>query len=163
MISVINQASLAELSQAARLSPRLRKNFNFHPSNESLCHRLLNALEPGTYIQPHCHLDREKDETMIVLSGRIGILIFDEQGKLSQQLILAAGAENLGITIPAGVFHSMVALTSGAVFFESKAGPYAALLETEKASWAPVEGEPACAAYLEGMLARFDSGSGAVC
>ena len=155
MINVINQASLAELSQAAKLSPRLRKNFNFHSSNESLSHRLLNALEPGTYIQPHRHQDKEKDETLIVLSGRIGLLLFDDSGAVSQQVILAAGEGNLGITIPAGVFHSMVALASGTVFFESKAGPYAALLESEKAPWAPNEGEPGCGAYLDDMLARF--------
>lgn len=155
MIKLIDTQCLAELSQQARLSPRLRKNLNFHASNEAHCHRLINALEPGTYIQPHRHLDPEKDETMIVLSGRLGMLIFDEQGNITQQWILAADSGNLGITIPAGVFHSMLALESGSVFFESKAGPYAALSEAEKAPWAPAEGEGGWLEYLETMQARF--------
>ncbi len=156
MNNMIDSKMLAELSDEARLSPRLRKNLNFHASNEAACHRLLNALEPGTYIQPHRHLEAEKDETMIVLSGSFGILIFDELGNVQQQLILAASEGNFGITIPAGTFHSMVALESGSVFFESKAGPYAALLEAEKASWAPTENASGCAQYLEKMRSQFD-------
>ncbi|MEN9659825.1 MAG: hypothetical protein RL571_3290 [Pseudomonadota bacterium] len=158
MISLINTETLAELTQGAKASPRLRKNFNFHSSNESSCHRLLNALEPGTYVQPHCHLDSEKDETMIALSGRFGILIFDAQGEITQQVVLSAKEGNMGINIPAGAFHSMVALESGSVFFESKAGPYVALAAAEKASWAPAEGDAGCAAYLAKMVAIFSAG-----
>jgi cupin fold WbuC family metalloprotein len=155
MINIITPHTLSELSQVAASSPRLRKNLNLHASNESHCHRLLNALEPGTYIQPHCHLDPEKDETMIALSGSFGILIFDADGNVVEQLVMTAGQGNLGVTIPAGVLHSMVVLEPGSVFFESKAGPYVALADAEKAHWAPAEGDPQCATYLAQMLARF--------
>ncbi len=155
MINLIRNDTLAELSQAAKTSPRLRKNLNFHTGNEAHCHRLLNALEPGTYVQPHCHQDLEKDETMIVLKGRFGVIIFDQHGEVIQHFIMAANDDNLGVTIPAGVFHSMLALESGSVFFESKAGPYAALTNAEKAHWAPNEGDPACVAYLEKLNALF--------
>jgi hypothetical protein len=53
----------------------------------------------------------------------------------------------------------MVALESGSVFFESKAGPYAALTDAEKSSWAPSEGDAACAAFLEKMTAFFTANS----
>lgn len=155
MITLIHSNTLADLSLAAKSSPRLRKNLNFHRNNDSVCHRLLNALEPGTYVQPHCHADPEKDETMIALKGRFGILIFDQTGAIVEQFIMAASEGNLGVTIPAGVFHSMLALESGSVFFESKAGPYAALSDAEKAHWAPTEGEAGCAAYLHMLTARF--------
>ncbi|MCU6435621.1 WbuC family cupin fold metalloprotein [Undibacterium sp. Jales W-56] len=159
MTNLITRQTLAELTQAAKDSPRLRKNLNFHTANDSACHRLLNALEPGTYIAPHRHLSVEKDETIIVMSGRFGVLLFDAQGSITETVVLSNSQENqdsLGITIPAGVFHSMVALESGSVFFESKAGPYAAFTEEEKAHWAPLEGDPACAAYLHHMMAQFD-------
>ena len=156
MVSLINSDTLADLSAAARQSPRLRKNFNFHASDDALCHRLLNALEPGTYVRPHRHLNSEKEETMIALSGRFGILIFDEAGKVIQEVLMAAGEDCPGINIPAGVFHSIVSLESGSVFFESKSGPYVAIAEAEKAGWAPAEGEAGCAAYLADMIARFN-------
>ena len=154
-LPLITSTSLDALSEQAKASPRLRKNFNFHSSNEAACHRLLNALEPGTYIQPHRHLGIEKDETMVVVRGRFGVLIFDDEGGVLQQFVLGAEEGNYGVTIPLGCFHSMVALESGSVFFESKAGPYTPITAEEKASWAPSEGDAACADYLEKMRAYF--------
>ena len=156
MVQLIGQATLTDLSKEAANSPRLRKNLNFHASNEAQCHRLLNALEPGTYVQPHCHLDPQKEETLVVLKGRFGVLIFDENGNVTQSLVLSPNTEHFGITIPVGVFHSMVALEAGSVFFEAKAGPYVPIAVAEKASWAPAEGDSACATYLQNMLQHFN-------
>ena len=39
--------------------------------------------------------------------------------------------------------------------FESKAGPYRPLMETEKATWAPGEGEPGCEAFVELLQSFF--------
>jgi cupin fold WbuC family metalloprotein len=156
MVQLIGQATLTDLSKEAANSPRLRKNLNFHASNEAQCHRLLNALEPGTYVQPHCHLDPQKEETLVVLKGRFGVLIFDASGNVKQSLVLSPNTEHFGITIPVGVFHSMVALETGSVFFEAKAGPYVPIEAAEKASWAPAEGDSACATYLQNMLQHFN-------
>lgn len=155
LVQLIGQTTLADLSNEAVNSPRLRKNLNFHASNEAQCHRLLNALEPGTYVQPHCHLDPQKEETLVVLKGRFGVLIFDEVGNIKQTVELSPNTEHFGITIPVGVFHSMVALEAGSVFFEAKAGPYVPIATTEKAAWAPVEGDVACVTYLQKMLEHF--------
>ncbi|WP_432720044.1 WbuC family cupin fold metalloprotein [Jeongeupia wiesaeckerbachi] len=151
----IDRSLLNELSAEAAQSPRLRKNRNFHTDNDDACHRLLNALEPGTYIQPHRHLAADKEETLIVLCGRVGVLLFDEAGAVTATRELVAGGETVGINVAPGVFHSLVALEAGSVFFESKAGPYAALSAAEKPAWAPAEGEAGVADFLAGMLARF--------
>lgn len=156
-VHILNQQSLRDLSEQAKLNTRLRKNFNFHAGNESSCHRLLNALEPGTYVQPHCHLSPEKDETLVVVAGRIGVLLFDADGNVQQSVVLAAATENFGIHIPIGVFHSMVALTTGSVFFEAKAGPYVAITDSERASWAPKEGDSEAQNFLKKMLKHFES------
>jgi len=155
MVQLLGYATLATLSGEAAASPRLRKNLNCHADNEARCHRLFNALEPGTYVPPHCHLDPHKEETLVVIKGRFGVLIFDAAGVVQESMVLSPGGEHFGITIPVGVFHSMVALESGSVFFEAKAGPYVPVAAAEKAPWAPAEGEPGCAAYLQQMLANF--------
>lgn len=155
MVQLIGQTTLTDLSKEAATSPRLRKNLNFHAHNEAQCHRLLNALEPSTYVQPHCHLDPQKEETLVVLKGRFGVLIFDEMGNVKQTVVLSPNTEHFGITIPVAVFHSMVALESGSVFFEAKAGPYVPISDAEKAPWAPSEGAPACGIYLQEMLKHF--------
>ena len=77
MAQLLGQATLTTLSGEAAASSRLRKNLNCHADNEARCHRLLNALEPGTYVPPHCHLDPHREETLVVIKGRFGVLIFD--------------------------------------------------------------------------------------
>ncbi|WP_035056869.1 WbuC family cupin fold metalloprotein [Andreprevotia chitinilytica] len=152
---LIDQNLLAELSREAAQSPRLRKNRNFHADNADACHRLLNALEPGTYVQPHRHLNPLKEETIIVLAGRVGVLFFDEAGQIDETCVIAAGGAVVGVNVPVGCFHSLVALEPGSVFFESKTGPYEALTDAEKATWAPAENQPETASYLDWMVSRF--------
>lgn len=147
-IRLISQELLHRVSIEAKASSRLRKNLNFHQLDESLCHRLLNAIEPDSYIPPHRHSDPEKDETIILLQGRLGVVFFNERGKVTQAAILSPGDDAVGVNIPHGAFHTLVSMESGTVFFESKAGPYRALADDERAPWAPGEGSDESAAYL---------------
>jgi cupin fold WbuC family metalloprotein len=75
---IIDNSLLDAVSKAAAESPRGRKNHNFHGADTEPCHRLLNAIEPGSYIQPHCHADANKDETIVILRGRLGAVIFND-------------------------------------------------------------------------------------
>jgi hypothetical protein len=61
----------------------------------------------------------------------------------------------LGVDIPHGTWHTLVALASGTVFFEAKAGPYVALSEAERAPWAPAEGSSSAVVMLEIYRARL--------
>lgn len=145
---IIDKKLLDEVTREAQQSPRLRKNRNFHPDDDFPCHRLLNAMEPGSYIRPHCHLDPAKDETMVVLRGSMAIISFDPDGRVTQTEVLSAGGNAIGVDIPHGTFHTVVSLANGTLFLESKAGPYRPLTEAEQAGWAPVEDTPAADGYL---------------
>ncbi len=146
---------LDQLSEQARRAPRLRMNHNFHPADESHCHRLLNAVEPGSYIRPHRHLATEKDETFVLLRGRLGVVEFDDQGQVSATALLIAGTDATLVTIPHGRFHTAVSLAAGTIFFEAKAGPYLPFSAAEKAPWAPEDTDPETAAYLQTLCALF--------
>ena len=148
-MKTVTSELLNQLTESARTSPRLRKNHNLHPSDESRCHRLLNAIEPVSYIRPHRHLDPEKDETFILIRGRLGITLFSDTGEVTETVILSRQGGVLAADIPSGVFHTAVSLESGTVFFEAKAGPYLPLSEAETAAWAPPEGVGGAAQYLE--------------
>lgn len=150
-LRLITQALLDSSTLAAQNSPRRRQNLNFHTTNETPCHRLINAIEPDSYVPPHRHLAAEKDESIIVLRGKIGILYFDELGALTGSCLLTPDGETVGANVMHGEFHSVVSLAVGSVFFEAKAGPYTALTEAERASWAPAENTPEAAAYLQWM------------
>ena len=152
---IIDHAFLDGISAQAKDAPRKRKNFNFHATETDLSHRLLNALEPNTYIAPHRHLDPHKDESMVIVRGKMGAVFFDEMGRVTGTAVLAAGGPVVALNIPAGTFHSVVSLASGTVFFEAKAGPYAPLTLDERAPWAPQENEPGMVEYLARLTAHF--------
>lgn len=152
----IDAAMLESLSAEARARPRLRCNLNFHATEDHPGHRLLNAIEPQSYIPPHCHLDPTKDETLLALRGRIGLLVFDDRGEVMAREVLRPEGPVQGVDIPAGVIHSLVALEAGSVVFEAKAGPFLPRAPGELAAFAPTEADPAAAAYLDWMRAQFD-------
>lgn len=154
-MKLIDVALLDEVSAEAVASPRQRKNRNLHPDNEFPAHRLLNAIEPGSYIAPHRHLDALKDETMVVLRGSFGLVIFDHAGVVVRAERIAAGGDVLGVDIPHGTWHSLVSLEPGSVFLEAKAGPYAPPSEAERAPWAPAEGDADVPAYYARLVALF--------
>lgn len=156
MIKIVTRDLLHQVTEQARLSPRLRMNHNIHPADESRCHRLLNAIEPLSYICPHRHLDPEKDEAFILMSGRLGVITFSETGAVLQAVILSRQTGNLAADIPHGVYHTAVSLESGTVFYECKAGPYLPLTEAEKASWAPSDCDAGARTYLEQLRTYFE-------
>lgn len=147
MITAIDQTLTSGLVEAARLAPRRRVHRNFHPADDYPAHRLLIAMEPDSYVPPHRHLDPAKDETLLILRGSLGVVFFDAFGKVERCFMLHAGGETLGVDIPHGVYHTVVAMETGTVFFEAKAGPYVPVSAEERAAWAPLEGEGAVAAY----------------
>ncbi|MCD6090895.1 MAG: WbuC family cupin fold metalloprotein, partial [Bacteroidales bacterium] len=67
----INEAFISVVSQKAKESPRKRINFNFHKEDTATLQRMLNAMEPGTYIRPHKHENPDKVEAFFALRGRI--------------------------------------------------------------------------------------------
>lgn len=155
MSYLITTDLLDTVTAEAAASPRLRKNRNFHGADDAACHRLLNAIEPGSYIMPHRHLDPAKEETMIGLRGRLAVVLFDDSGAVAKTAVLQPGGPVMGVNIPVGTYHLVLALESGTVFLEAKAGPYLPLTADEKAPWAPAEGEASAAEYLANLAALF--------
>jgi len=151
----LDETLFEELAGKAAANPRQRQHHNFHRMDEA-CHRMAVGLQPATYVAPHRHLGADKAETLLVLRGRLGVLIFDEAGAVMDKRILQAGGDCLGIDIPAGVYHSLVVLQADSMMFECKAGPYRPVGEGELAHWAPREGEAGVAEYHAWMRAQFD-------
>lgn len=132
-----DHAYFAKLTDGARQQPRLRLNLNLHPDELALCQRLFNAIEPGSFIPPHRHTAAGKDETIFVLKGRIGLLIFSDLGEVTSAVSVGPQAEVFGAHIPLGTWHTVVALEAGTVIFECKTGPYTPFLVNDIPAWAP--------------------------
>ncbi len=142
-------------SAKAKKAERKRMNFNFHPSHEDPLHRLLNAMEPETYIQPHKHEDPDKFEIFLALRGRFVAIIFDESGNITDHAILDSREGKYGIEIPEKVYHMLLSLEPGSVAYEIKEGPYRPFTAKNVASWAPAEGDPEVDSYIENLLSKI--------
>ncbi|NVN92600.1 MAG: WbuC family cupin fold metalloprotein [Desulfuromonadales bacterium] len=148
-MKIVTRELLHQVTREALASPRRRKNHNIHPSDESRCHRLLNAIEPCSYIRPHRHQDPEKDEAFILMSGRLAVITFSPAGVVEEVVVLSHENGNLAADVPHGSFHTALSLQAGTVFYEAKAGPYLPLTDQEMAAWAPSENTPEALSYLE--------------
>lgn len=121
-MKIIDEVLLEEVSVKAKDSPRLRMNYNFHQSLDEKCHRFLNAVEPGTVVPIHRH--PTKDETFIVLKGRVKVSTFNDEGEVLESVVLCQEDGMYGVDIPMNVWHTLESLESGSVIFECKEGPF---------------------------------------
>jgi cupin fold WbuC family metalloprotein len=152
----IDKHLLDKVSAQARTAPRRRMNHNFHQTPEDLLNRMLNAMEPDTYVQPHKHQNPDKREAFIVLRGSFLIVEFNEAGQITDHVILGNQYENYGLEIPPRTYHTLISLEEGSVIYELKDGPY--IQQTDKifAPWAPTEGSPSCQAYNKKLLEQLE-------
>lgn len=135
----ITDALVEHVSKRAKVSPRRRCNYNFHKDSGEALQRMLNAIEPGTYLRPHKHEAPDKTEIFLVLKGKALILEFDDDGEVIDYITLDYKEGNHGVELPPGSWHSFIALEEGTVLYEIKEGPF--VKETDKtfARWAPEE------------------------
>lgn len=152
-IQVVDQDLLDSLSARAKTVPRRRTNHNLHELSDQV-QRMLNALEPDTYVRPHRHIDPPKVELFVILRGRLAVLIFDDHGQVLHTVILEASTRP-ALDIPAGHWHSLIALEPGTIAFEAKEGPYVPATDKDFASWAPREGSSEAASYLAKLRATL--------
>lgn len=118
----IDKQLLDNVSRLAQKSDRLRMNYNFHQSLEDKCHRMLNAVEPGTDIPIHRHPD--KDESFVILRGKVRSTTYNDDGSVIDSVILSQEDGIYGVDIPKGVWHKLESLEPASVIFECKEGPY---------------------------------------
>ena len=121
-MEIIGRVLLDKVSSEANASPRLRMNYDFHQSLEDKCHRFLNAVEPGTEVPIHRH--PTKDETFVLLRGKVKVSTYDDEGNVKEEVILCLEDGKYGVDIKKNVWHSLESLESGSVIFEVKEGPF---------------------------------------
>lgn len=125
----INKEILDELTAKAKVSERLRMNFDMRTSSGDTSQRMLNALEPGTVVPVHRHCATA--ETVIIVRGSVKEILFDECGNVVEEVFMEVGGDCPVLQIPAGQWHTIEALESGTVIFEAKDGAFTPLREED--------------------------------
>ena len=136
----ISKELLEGLFEQAKVSPRLRMNFDLRTSDADTSQRMLNALLPETEVPIHRHEDTT--ETVVCLCGRLEEILYEEVveyvkeqtsgteevmrsrsfREVSRHLLCPAEGK-YGIQVPKGAWHT-IRVIEPSVIFEAKDGAY---------------------------------------
>lgn len=119
---IITEDLLNNLTDEAKINPRLRQNCDLRNSEEDQSQRMLNALEPGTEIPIHRHMD--SSEIVTIVRGSICEKFYDKKGELIEAITLRFGEGIPMLIVPKGMWHNLECLESGTIIYESKDGAY---------------------------------------
>ena len=70
------------------------------------------------------HRHPTKDETFIVLKGRVKVSTFNDDGEVLESVVLCQEEGMYGVDIPKNVWHTLESLDPSSVIFECKEGPF---------------------------------------
>lgn len=149
--ALVDNELLDQKAADARENTRQRDIHRFHREDSAVLQRMLNALQPGSYIQPHRHLNPPKAEAFVILRGRAGFVFFEGDGSISPDglVILDPATGPYAVDIRPGVWHAAVALAPDTIVYEVKPGPYSVVDDKDFAPWAPAPGTTEAEAYLK--------------
>ena len=140
-IQLINDRLLSVLHWKARISDRLRLNFDLRTTTEDNSQRMLNALEVGTRVPIHRHL--KSSETVICLEGCIDWVFYEElpnmdaggpihDGEIAEdetnfketaRFRVCPCEGTYGIQVPQAAWHSVI-VHEPSTILEAKDGSY---------------------------------------
>ena len=149
-VALINRDLVERKAADAKRSDRRREIHIFHEGDPDPLQRMLNAIQPGSYVRPHRHLNPPKSESIILLQGMLAYVSFSDDGLPEEgALFLIDPARGVhGCDIRPGVWHTIFALAPDTVLFEVKPGPYDPAVDKEFAPWSPPEYTAEAAAFL---------------
>src|SRR5437879_1142052 len=90
---------LDEAVREARSSPRKRVIVRFHEHEEGL-QRMLNAVEPESYVRPHRHVNVYKPEAFVSLRGSLLVIRFADDGAPLEGIVVSPDGPVKGVDIP---------------------------------------------------------------
>lgn len=146
-MKLLSRALLDELAAKAATHPRARAHHNLHRSADELVQRYFVTANRDSYFRPHRHAARA--ELAVVVRGLMDLVTFDAAGRVTARYALGEGTDNLGYEAGQGMWHTVIARADGTTFLEIKQGPYDPATAAEYARWAPAEGTPEVARFLE--------------
>lgn len=137
-MKLVTSRMVDELIAKAGETKRLRINYNMHESLSDPVQRLFIAAGLSSYFRPHRHPG--KSEFAIVIRGLFDIIIFDDEGVVTERISAGPHTDIFSFEIPAGHYHTWIPMAEQSVFFEVKQGPYDPETSLLFAPWSPAEG-----------------------
>jgi len=123
----------------AERSARKRTHYNIHKDYNEKVQRLCIALKRGTYVRPHYHSDADAWQMIMALRGCVAILIFDIDGSVIKRIELSSDTGIIAIEMEPNTWHMAFPVSSEAILFEVKEGPFSPKKNSDFACWSPEE------------------------
>jgi len=139
------------LCEKSSTSERKRTIHCFHSTADDRIQRMVNVLEPETYVTPHKHENPDKREVFVLLKGSAVVVEFTENGEISDYFILKFPLQLIAEIAPR-IYHCIIPLEKGTAVYELKDGPYDMADDKNFAPWAPFEGDALCNNYTKKLL-----------
>ena len=150
-MKLVTNRMMDEWIAKAGEAQRLRTNYNIHESLSDPIQRLFVAAGLNSYFRPHRHPG--KSEFAIVLRGQFDILLFDDEGVVTERVSIGPSREAFALEIPADRYHTWIPMARESVFFEVKQGPYDPAAALSFAPWSPEEGSSQVKEFQAKLLA----------
>jgi cupin fold WbuC family metalloprotein len=146
----VRAADLVAVQERAALSSRKRARLCAHADPVDPLHEMLICLARDTYVRPHRHVG--KTESFHVIEGELDVLLFHPHGTVREIIRMGSYASGkvFFYRLMAPCYHTVLVRTPQALFHETTNGPFEPT-DTEFAAWAPPEGDPGVAAYVDSI------------
>ena len=139
--AITHHFNLANSSERKR-SPKI-----LHKRGDYL-NKVFNFVLADSYMHPHLHPADEKIERMHLIQGSFALIIFDDNGEITETIVLEKGKKEF-VAVPAFTWHTYVMLTDEVIVYEEVDGVYNPDTWKDMATWAPKENTIECVEYLK--------------
>ena len=150
--AIVGPEWIDKLKSVALQSPQRRARLCLHRSDDDKLHEMIIALARDCLFRPHRH--PVKSESFHMISGRLIVILFTDDGTPIRSLLLSppgrGGVICYRLCTPA--FHSVLPLDDVVVFHETTNGPYSKN-GAVMAEWAPDEPDKLQSFLIKAALA----------
>ncbi len=151
----ITRLELDNLLIEAKKLPRKRTILRLHEHHEPV-QRMVNAIQPGSYLPPHKHENPDKLELFTVLIGQVSIIQFNDLGEIVEVQTMSENSPTRMVEIAPRLYHTVIAHEPSALL-EIIEGPYDVETHKKVASWAPREENPRARDYVLYLASIVDN------
>ena len=150
----LSEKEIKEYFDLAQNSEKRRTPKILHKKSDYL-NKVFNFVLSDSYMHPHLHPSDEKIEKMYLVKGSFALIIFDNEGKITESIKLEEGKKEF-IAVPAFTWHTYIMLSDEVIIYETMEGIYEIDTWKKMASWAPKENSLDAESYLEILKSKVE-------
>lgn len=150
----VTAADLAAIRERGTRGARKRARFCAHIAPTDPLHEMLICLARGTYVRPHRHAG--KSESFHVIEGELDVVLFHDDGAIREVIAMGpyASGKVFFYRLAEPCFHTVLVNAPHALIHETTNGPFDPA-DTEFAPWAPPEGDPRAAEFMNRLRSNL--------